>query len=375
MDAVIGLVVFAILLGLYFLPTIIALARKKRNKVAIGALNFFLGWTLLGWIGALIWSLVSDSPTSTASQSSLEQAPTEQPADSGRAFPWKWIGIGVAGGAVGLIVLAAVIGGTTENTSTSSERPSTSGTTRPTPTPTPPPVVQAGFLLAEREANASRFDATYRGKWVTVYGRIDKIDNDKVYLEEQDIMSRVGLYDIPNEELLSLNVGEEYWATCRVRNYVLFEMELILCRTVAASVTPTATPVPPTATPVPPLTPEHMTTPSPEPMPSLTPTLAPTPTIATPLELVERVEASIVQVNTFMGSGTGFIFDVEGGTAFVATNHHVIERGLETVSVTVDNSRSYDALVLGWDPDRDVAVLSICCSIEFAPLTWGGETR
>ena len=44
----------------YFLPTIVAVARRKNSIVGIFLLNFFLGWTLIGWIGALIWALSSD---------------------------------------------------------------------------------------------------------------------------------------------------------------------------------------------------------------------------------------------------------------------------------------------------------------------------
>jgi Superinfection immunity protein/zinc-ribbon domain len=46
----------------YFLPTIIAMVRKKRNAGAVAALNFFLGWTVVGWIVALIWALTVDAP-------------------------------------------------------------------------------------------------------------------------------------------------------------------------------------------------------------------------------------------------------------------------------------------------------------------------
>jgi uncharacterized membrane protein len=48
-----------ILMGLviYFFPTIIARSKKKRNAVAIFAVNLFLGWTLVGWVIALVWAL------------------------------------------------------------------------------------------------------------------------------------------------------------------------------------------------------------------------------------------------------------------------------------------------------------------------------
>jgi Superinfection immunity protein len=46
----------------YFLPTIVALVRHKRNVVSILLLNLFLGWTLVGWIIALVWASTLDTP-------------------------------------------------------------------------------------------------------------------------------------------------------------------------------------------------------------------------------------------------------------------------------------------------------------------------
>jgi len=58
------LIIFIVLgAAFYFLPTIIALMNGKNNAVAIGALNFFLGWSLIGWVVALVWSLSSESKT------------------------------------------------------------------------------------------------------------------------------------------------------------------------------------------------------------------------------------------------------------------------------------------------------------------------
>jgi len=45
----------------YFLPTIIAFARKKDNAGGVFALNLFLGWTFIGWIASLIWALSSNN--------------------------------------------------------------------------------------------------------------------------------------------------------------------------------------------------------------------------------------------------------------------------------------------------------------------------
>ena len=49
-----------LLIIIYFLPTIIANHRNHRNKLFIAILNLFLGWTLLGWLAFLIWSLNGD---------------------------------------------------------------------------------------------------------------------------------------------------------------------------------------------------------------------------------------------------------------------------------------------------------------------------
>lgn len=48
--------------AMYWLPTIIALVRHAPSAPGIALLNFFLGWTGIGWIVALIWALTS-APT------------------------------------------------------------------------------------------------------------------------------------------------------------------------------------------------------------------------------------------------------------------------------------------------------------------------
>lgn len=60
--------------ALYFLPLYEAWSRKHENLLSLGILNLFLGWTLLGWIAALIWStkmppVVSLTTSETASSS------------------------------------------------------------------------------------------------------------------------------------------------------------------------------------------------------------------------------------------------------------------------------------------------------------------
>ncbi len=45
---------------MYFLPSVIALLREKRDKLSIFLLNFFLGWSGIGWVIALVWALKAD---------------------------------------------------------------------------------------------------------------------------------------------------------------------------------------------------------------------------------------------------------------------------------------------------------------------------
>ncbi len=49
--------IYALLAVVYTLPTIIADYRHDRHEIAIGILNLFGGWTIVGWVIALVWSL------------------------------------------------------------------------------------------------------------------------------------------------------------------------------------------------------------------------------------------------------------------------------------------------------------------------------
>ena len=65
-------------------------------------------------------------------------------------------------------------------------------------------------------------------------------------------------------------------------------------------------------------------------------------------ELVTKVRASVVRINNSGGLGSGVIYDTLGQTGFIVTNQHVV--GLdEVVTVTVNDSTSYDGTVLGVD--------------------------
>lgn len=50
------IVLLSLLLGGYFLPVIVAAHRGHHQLLAIGALDLLLGWTVLGWVGAMVWA-------------------------------------------------------------------------------------------------------------------------------------------------------------------------------------------------------------------------------------------------------------------------------------------------------------------------------
>lgn len=52
-----GLLLFV----LYFAPSMIAILRGHLSRGAIIVLNLVFGWTFIGWIGALIWSLTGNT--------------------------------------------------------------------------------------------------------------------------------------------------------------------------------------------------------------------------------------------------------------------------------------------------------------------------
>lgn len=50
---------------LYFYPMYEAYIHKQPNFFSIFALNLFLGWTLVGWVIALVWAVKSQEPVKT----------------------------------------------------------------------------------------------------------------------------------------------------------------------------------------------------------------------------------------------------------------------------------------------------------------------
>jgi Superinfection immunity protein len=55
------MITLTLLLALYFLPTIVA-SHRGHNLGGILVLNFFFGWTGIGWMAMLLWALLADAP-------------------------------------------------------------------------------------------------------------------------------------------------------------------------------------------------------------------------------------------------------------------------------------------------------------------------
>lgn len=72
-SSTIVLIVFFVSLAVYFLPALVASTRLHPNSKPIMLLNVFLGWTLIGWVGALVWSVSKiDSQAAMPSESAPE---------------------------------------------------------------------------------------------------------------------------------------------------------------------------------------------------------------------------------------------------------------------------------------------------------------
>jgi len=80
-------------------------------------------------------------------------------------------------------------------------------------------------------------------------------------------------------------------------------------------------------------------------------------------DAVDKVMDAVVIVNTYsnnkgIASGTGFVYKIDGDTAYILTNHHVIESG-DKVNVVFTNNSVVETKVVGSDKYADIAVLSL----------------
>ncbi|MEK7613668.1 MAG: superinfection immunity protein [Patescibacteria group bacterium] len=61
MKAITLIIGILLCLTIYMLPAGIGIIRGRSNAGAIFVLNLFLGWTLIGWVIALVWAVADDN--------------------------------------------------------------------------------------------------------------------------------------------------------------------------------------------------------------------------------------------------------------------------------------------------------------------------
>lgn len=67
-NTVVQIIAVVLALALYFLPAILADRRKRVDVLTLALFNACLGWTVLGWLLALYWSLQPNPPENIAGE-------------------------------------------------------------------------------------------------------------------------------------------------------------------------------------------------------------------------------------------------------------------------------------------------------------------
>lgn len=78
MEAVVAVLFLIGVVALYFLPAIVA-SRRNRASGPVFILNLFLGWTLLGWVLALVWAMTERTAREEAEHQAAQRAKAAGP--------------------------------------------------------------------------------------------------------------------------------------------------------------------------------------------------------------------------------------------------------------------------------------------------------
>ena len=74
-----------------------------------------------------------------------------------------------------------------------------------------------------------RYRLRHRASWVVISGRVDRIDNGKVYLVGDGFLSDAVLEGLSVDEQIPLDAGQTVTFTCKVGNYILGSIFLKDC--------------------------------------------------------------------------------------------------------------------------------------------------
>jgi hypothetical protein len=75
--SVAGFLMIGLGIAAYFIPGIIAVTRRHRKATSILLVNLFFGWSVLGWIFALVWALrANGAPKAVAVPPPLPATPS-----------------------------------------------------------------------------------------------------------------------------------------------------------------------------------------------------------------------------------------------------------------------------------------------------------
>jgi len=67
-------IIIILLLAIYILPSIIVIIRNHQSSTSIILLDLLLGWTLVGWVFALVWSFTNPAQVIVNNQTAQSTA-------------------------------------------------------------------------------------------------------------------------------------------------------------------------------------------------------------------------------------------------------------------------------------------------------------
>lgn len=73
---------------MYMLPTIEAKLKRHPNIVSIALVNLFLGWSLIGWVVALVWAFKKQEPVPVKSAQAFEASPAVSTSRKTKTCPY-----------------------------------------------------------------------------------------------------------------------------------------------------------------------------------------------------------------------------------------------------------------------------------------------